>query len=291
MSSCEEVECELLVNYRPILSMRILICIFILLLAPSFTTAQTSSLTGDWTGESICVGEVGACKDEQVVYHVSVDPTDATKVKIGADKIVNGKPDFMGDIVLKYDGRNNTLTGNLDGPRGRGLWEFTIKGNMMWGTLSQLPEKRIVRQIRLTKTEPNQAKTMMTQHASGTFDVKLAPQDDKSDDKSMGRMTVAKHWHGAMEGTSTGQMLTGGDVSTGSATYVAIEKFSGTINGRSGTLLFQHMGTLNRGVQDLNISVVPDSGTDQLKGIKGRLTGKIEGGKHFYEFEYSLPPQ
>jgi hypothetical protein len=80
----------------------------------------------------------------------------------------------------------------------------------------------------------------------------------------------------------------GRNVATGSATYVAIEKFSGTINGRKGTLLFQHMGTMNRGVQDLNVTVVPDSGTDQLKGITGKLTGKIEGGKHFYDFEYTI---
>jgi len=261
------------------------------LCATGVARAQGSSLIGDWSGESICVGEVGACKDEQVVYHLSVDPADATKVKIAADKIVNGKPEFMGDILLKYDAGNNTLMGELTSPRYRGVWEFTVKGNMMWGTLSLLPDKRIGRQIRVTKSEQGQViSAAMTNHAAGTFEVKLAPQDDKSDDKSMGRMTVEKQWHGAMEGTSRGQMLTGGDVSTGSATYVAIEKFSGTINGRSGTLLFQHMGTMNRGVQDLKISVVPDSGTDQLKGIKGRLTGKIEGGKHFYDFEYSISP-
>ena len=53
-------------------------------------------------------------------------------------------------------------------------------------------------------------------------------------------------------------------------------------------MLFQHLGTINRGVQDLNIAVVPDSGTDQLKGITGRLTGKIEGAKHLYDFEYAI---
>src|SRR3989442_4234994 len=116
--------------------------------------AQTvSSLNGDWTGESICVGEIGSCHDEQVVYHVSLDAADATKVKIGADKIVDGKPDFMGDILLKYDAARNTLIGNLESPRFHGVWEFTVKGNMMWGTLSSLPEKRIVRQIRVTKNQ------------------------------------------------------------------------------------------------------------------------------------------
>src|ERR1044071_3137634 len=183
-------------------------------------TAQSSGVVGDWTGESICVGEIGACKDEQVLYHISVDPADATKVKIAADKIVNGKPEFMGDILLKYDAAQNTLVGNLETPRYRGVWEFTVKGNMMWGTLSLLPERRIGRQIRVTKNESNQSKTTMTQHATGTFDVKLTPQDDKSDDKSMGRMTIEKQWHGDIEGTSNGQMLTGGEVAKGSGTYV-----------------------------------------------------------------------
>src|ERR1044071_7518417 len=192
-------------------------------------TAQSSGVVGDWTGESICVGEVGACKDEQIVYHVSVDPSDATKIKIGADKIVNGKPEFMGDILLKYDARNNTLTGDLQTPRFHGIWEFTVKGNMMWGTLSLLPEKRIGRQIRVSRTETTQGKSTMTEHATGTFEVKLVPQDDKSWDKSLGRMTIDKQWHGDLEGSSVGQMLTGGDASSGSAGYVAIEKFTGTV--------------------------------------------------------------
>src|ERR1051326_3593830 len=153
---------------------------------------QSNSLAGDWTGESICVGEVGACHDEQVVYHVSADATDATRVKIGADKIVDGKPDFMGDILLKYDAAKNTLIGYLESPRGRGVWEFTVKGNMMWGTLSQLPEKKIVRQIRVTKNQSTATTTAMTNHATGTFEVKLTPQADQPADPSMGRMTFDK---------------------------------------------------------------------------------------------------
>ena len=264
----------------------------LLLFATGVVCAQASSLTGDWTGESICVGEVGACKDEHVVYHISVDPADASKVKIGADKIVNGKPEFMGDIDLKYDARNNTLTGELTTPRYRGVWEFTVKGNMMWGTLSLLPDKRIGRQIRVTKNEKGQVmSTAMTSHATGTFEVKLTPQDDKNEDKSLGRMTFEKQWQGEMQGTSTGQMLTGGDVNTGSAGYVAIEKFNGSVKGQKGTLIFQHSATMTSGKGDLTITVVPGSGTEELKGISGKLTIKIENGKHFYDFEYSSPPQ
>jgi hypothetical protein len=266
--------------------------VVILLLTIAFDAAQAqpaSSLSGDWTGESICVGEIGACKDEQVVYHVSVDASDATKVKIGADKIVNGKPDFMGDILLKYDAARNTLIGNLDTSRFRGVWEFTVKGNMMWGTLSSLPEKRIVRQVRVTKNQSTATMTAMTNHATGTFEVKLTPQNDQPADASMGRMTFDKQWSGDITGASKGQMLTGGDVKTGSAGYVAIEKFTGTIKGRRGSLIFQHSATMTAGQGDLTITVVPNSGTEELKGINGKLTIKIEGGKHFYDFEYSLP--
>jgi hypothetical protein len=254
------------------------------------TETGAAKLVGDWTGESICVGEIGSCHDETVVYHISLDASDPTKVKMGADKIVNGKPESMGDIDLKYDAKNNTLTGDLTSPRYRGIWEFTVKEYIMWGTLSLLPEKRIVRQIRVTRNDPNHGPIAMTNHATGTFEVKLTPQDDKSEDKMLGRMSINKQWRGEIDGSSTGQMLTGGDVNTGSAGYVAMEKFTGTVKGRKGTFILQHSATMTKGKGDLTITVVPDSGTDDLKGIRGKLTIRIENGKHFYDLEYSLSP-
>jgi hypothetical protein len=261
-----------------------------LLLSMLFVIAesQTVSLAGDWTGDSICFGHNPSCHDEKVVYHISVDPSDSTKVKIGADKIVDGKPEFMGDIFLKYDAAKQTLTGDLESPRYRGVWEFTIKGNTIEGSLMILPEKTVGRRIRVTRKDSTQNESTMTNHATGTFEVKLTPQDDKSDDKTMGRMTVDKQWHGDLEGTSKGQMLSGGDVSTGSAGYVAIEKFNGTVKGRKGTFILQHSATMTKGEGQLTIMVVPDSGTDELSGISGKLNIKIENGKHFYDFEYSL---
>ena len=249
---------------------------------------QASSLVGDWSGESICVGEVGACKDEQVIYHFAVSKTDGRKFTLSADKLVNGKPEPMGDIDFAYDAANHILTGEFQNPRTHVLFQLTVKGNMMWGTMMQLPERRVVRQIRVTKDSSNQTKTTMTQHATGTFEVKLTAQDDKTGDSAMGRMTIEKQWQGEMQGTSTGQMLTGGDLKTGSAGYVAMEKFTGSVKGRKGTLIFQHSATMNAGQGDLNITVVPGSGTDDLKGVSGKLTIKIEGGKHFYDFEYAI---
>jgi len=262
----------------------------VLLLPMSFVVAssQTVSLAGDWTGESICFGDNPSCHDEKVVYHISIDPTDATKVKIAADKIVDGKPEFMGDIFLKYDAARQTLTGDLQSPRYRGVWEFTVKGNTIEGSLVILPDKTIGRRIRVTRKDAAQNESTMTNHATGTFEVKMTPQDDKSNDKTLGRMTVEKQWQGDLEGTSKGQMLSGGDVSTGSAGYVAIEKFSGTLKGRKGSFILQHSGTMTKGVGQLTVTVVPDSGTDELAGISGKLTIKIESGKHFYDFEYSL---
>ena len=124
--------------------------------------------------------------------------------------------------------------------------------------------------------------------ASGTFEVKLNPQPDDLGEPTLGRLTIDKQWQGDLVGTSKGQMLTGGDVSTGSAGYVAIEKVSGTLKGRKGTFVLQHSGTMTRGEGQLTITVVPDSGTEELQGLEGKMTIKIEGKKHSYEFEYTL---
>jgi hypothetical protein len=136
----------------------------------------------------------------------------------------------------------------------------------------------------------------MTTNASGTFEVKLSPQgqDDKSpekesDDVTLGRMTIDKQFHGDLEGTSRGQMLTAGTPVKDSAGYVAIERVSGTLQGREGSFVLQHNGTMTRGVPQLSVTVVPDSGTGQLVGLAGKMAIRIDGGKHYYDFEYTLP--
>jgi len=129
--------------------------------------------------------------------------------------------------------------------------------------------------------------------ASGTFEVKLSPQasEDNVGDPTVGRMSLDKQFHGDLEATSKGQMLTAGTDVKGSAGYVAIERVSGTLEGRSGTFALQHSGTMTRGAAELNITVVPDSGTGQLVRLEGRMTINIVEGKHFFDFEYTLPTQ
>ena len=127
--------------------------------------------------------------------------------------------------------------------------------------------------------------------ANGTFDVKLAPQpaDGYTDGTTMGRITLDKTFRGDLEGTSKGQMLTAISSIQGSAGYVAMELVSGTVAGRSGTFILQHSGTMSRGAQALTLTVVPDSGTDELAGLSGTMAIIIANGSHAYEFEYSLP--
>ena len=129
----------------------------------------------------------------------------------------------------------------------------------------------------------------VTKHATGPFEVKLTPQDDKGD-SSLGRMTIDKQFHGDLEATSKGQMLTGMSEVKGSGTYVAIEKVTGTLQGRNGTFILHHVGIMNRGTPNLTVEVVPDSGTGQLQGLAGKMNIIIApGGAHSYDFEYTLP--
>jgi Protein of unknown function (DUF3224) len=130
----------------------------------------------------------------------------------------------------------------------------------------------------------------MTTLASGPFDVKVIAQDTDPADPFLGRMTLDKHYHGDLEGTGKGQMLTAGTAEKGSGGYVAIEKVTGTLNGRTGSFVLQHSGTMKGNVPQLTVTVVPESGTGELEGIAGTMTIKMAPtGKHSYDFEYTLP--
>jgi hypothetical protein len=135
---------------------------------------------------------------------------------------------------------------------------------------------------------PAAKKELVMAHASGTFEVKFTPQTSDGQDAALGRMSIDKQFHGDIEGTSKGEMLTGMTSVKGSAGYVAMEKVSGTLQGKRGTFILQHTGTMDRGAPQLSVTVVPDSGTDELVGLTGKLTIKIADGKHSYEFEYTL---
>lgn len=127
----------------------------------------------------------------------------------------------------------------------------------------------------------------MTERANGTFKVNLTPQQD-GNSSTVGRMTIEKQFNGDLEATSEGQMLMASTAVQGSAGYVAIEKVTGRLKGRSGSFYLQHNGVMNRGAGELSVNVLPDSGTDQLTGLKGKMNIIIANGEHSYEFDYTL---
>lgn len=132
----------------------------------------------------------------------------------------------------------------------------------------------------------------MTHHAKGPFEVKMAPQEqDTGEGSILGRMSLDKIFHGDLEATGKGQMLTAGTDVPGSAVYVAIERVTGTLNGKAGSFALVHQGFMRGADRRLAVEIVPDSGSGALKGIAGRLTIEIVEGKHLYDLEYSLPGQ
>ena len=129
-------------------------------------------------------------------------------------------------------------------------------------------------------------------HAEGSFDVKTLPMlpDDVTNGTGLGRFLLDKQYHGPLEATSRGEMLTSGTPQSGSAGYVAIEEISGSLDGHKGSFALQHWGTMHAGKSELRVEVVPGSGLGDLNGIAGTLTITIaSGGKHFYALDYTLP--
>jgi hypothetical protein len=132
---------------------------------------------------------------------------------------------------------------------------------------------------------PRQEQAVSTR-ATGEFEVKMAPL---ATDAPVGRMSLDKVFRGDLEATGKGEMLAAMTATEGSAGYVAIERVTGTLAGRTGTFMLQHSGIMNRGAPSLVITVVPDSGTGGLEGLAGTMNIIIAGGKHSYEFDYTLP--
>jgi hypothetical protein len=132
---------------------------------------------------------------------------------------------------------------------------------------------------------------VMSRHAEGTFDVKTTPlpADDATTAASISRYALDKQFHGDLDGTSKGEMLSSGDPSKGSAGYVAIERVTGTLHGRTGSFALQHNGSIDQGRFLLEVTVIPGSGTGELAGISGTMKIIISAGKHSYTFDYTLP--
>lgn len=128
----------------------------------------------------------------------------------------------------------------------------------------------------------------MTDHARGSFEVEVLPLSPGPAER-VNRYSIHKRLHGDLQGTTQGEMYSGGDPKQGAAGYVAIEAVTGQLGGRSGSFLLMHMATMDERGPLMQVVVVPGSGSGELKGISGRLTIKIDAGAHSYDLEYHLP--
>jgi predicted flavoprotein YhiN len=130
----------------------------------------------------------------------------------------------------------------------------------------------------------------MSQTVKGTFDVTLAPQGltFAQELPGLGRMSIDKRFQGELDATSKGEMLSAMSAVKGSAGYVAMERVSGTLQGKKGSFVLQHSATMNRGAQAMSITVVPDSGTEELTGLTGNLIIDIVEKKHYYTFTFEI---
>jgi uncharacterized protein (TIGR02246 family) len=187
-----------------------------------------------------------------------------------------------GDIAYGYGAVRNVF----DGAAGRS--EYQGKYLVVW-------ERRdgdwLIAAYSVSSNQSESGRQAMEHRATGTFEVELKPQpaDDFADGAAMGRMALVKRFSGDLDGTGRGQMLTGMSGVPGSAAYVAIERVTGTLAARRGSFLLQHSGTMSRGASSLAVTVVPDSGTEELTGLQGTMQIVVEGGVHSYVFEYTLP--
>jgi len=126
---------------------------------------------------------------------------------------------------------------------------------------------------------------------SGKFDVKLNPLDSYAkgiNGIKLGHVSIDKTFHGELDATSQGEMLSAMTAIQGSAGYVAIEQVNGTLSGKKGSFVLQHFGAMDKTGEQLILIVIPDSGSGELVGLSGSMTITIEDGQHFYNFDYQL---
>ena len=129
---------------------------------------------------------------------------------------------------------------------------------------------------------------MLTQ-ANGEFTVEMLPQAADAAHPFPTRLLLNKRYSGDLTATGHGQMFTVVTPVQGSAGYVAMERVTGSLHGKTGSFVLQHSGTMTRGAPTLTVTIVPDSGTDELAAISGRCQINIENGVHRYVLDYSLP--
>ena len=164
-----------------------------------------------------------------------------------------------------------------------------LRNGLPWDSSAMRSRIAILALMLLPMMAGAQQKEMpVTHHAHGTFSVNVAPLTP-TPAEGISRYSINKEIHGDLEATTKGEMFGGGDFKTGAAGYVGIEEVTGTLAGKHGSFVLQHFATMDQSGQNMMVKIAPGSGTEDLKGIAGSFTIKIEGAQHSYDLDYTLP--
>lgn len=130
----------------------------------------------------------------------------------------------------------------------------------------------------------------MKKTVKGPFEIKSIPLpgDEASQAIGMMRMKFEKQFTGDLEANAVVSMMGMMNKDIGSGGYVALEKVTGTLQGRKGSFCLQHSSQMERGKSSQSILVVPDSGTEELTGLSGEMVIDIVEGQHFYTLSFKL---
>jgi hypothetical protein len=129
--------------------------------------------------------------------------------------------------------------------------------------------------------------------AHGTFDVTAFVQTDVTPSivgaLPVGVATIDKTFDGDVVGTSVAVFTSAFNAATGVGTYTALESFTGSLNGSSGSFSFVHTASTS-GADRSNefFLIIPSSGTGSLAGIRGSGLLAAVGDSHTIMFDYEL---
>lgn len=131
----------------------------------------------------------------------------------------------------------------------------------------------------------------MKKSANARFAIKAWDEKPYSEGQGLPRLTrasVMKTFTGDIEGEGQVEylMMYRGD---GSATFVGLERVVGRIGGKRGTFVLQRIGVFENGQAKESYSVIPDSATGELQGLRGDGSTAVgHGMEHPFSLNYDL---
>jgi hypothetical protein len=117
----------------------------------------------------------------------------------------------------------------------------------------------------------------MSARATATFETRGWQEEivaELAGDAKMSRVRTASVYTGDLAGESTIEYLLF-YTAAGSCVYIGFEHLTGTLGGRSGSFVLRHDGVFANNTATSRWSVVPDSGSGELSGLRG--TGGFAG--------------